>query len=48
MRGAVSPLSNTPSWHGAQLKEKKHRDIFTYTFKSLTKYEEDSCTCIHT
>jgi hypothetical protein len=28
MRGAVPPLPNTPSWHGAHLK---HRDNFTFT-----------------
>jgi hypothetical protein len=27
MRGAIPPLPNTPSWHGAQLK---HRDNFTF------------------
>jgi len=26
IRGAIPPLPNTPSWHGAQLK---HKDIFT-------------------
>jgi hypothetical protein len=31
MRGAISPLPNTPSWRGAQLA-KKHRDNFTFTF----------------
>jgi len=30
MREAVSPLPNTPSWRGAQLK--KHRDEFTLPF----------------
>jgi hypothetical protein len=29
MRGAIPPLTNTPSWRGAQLK---HRDNFTFTF----------------
>jgi hypothetical protein len=29
MRGAITPLSNTPSWNGAQLK---HRDSFTFIF----------------
>jgi hypothetical protein len=29
MNWAMSPLPNTPSWRGAQLK---HRDIFTFTF----------------
>jgi hypothetical protein len=27
----IPPFSNTPLWHGAQLKE-KHRDNFTFTF----------------
>jgi hypothetical protein len=27
MSGAIPPLPNTPSWHGAQLK---HRDNFTF------------------
>jgi len=27
MRGAITPLPNTPSWRGAQLK---HRDTFTF------------------
>jgi len=27
MRGDITPLPNTPSWRGAQLK--KHRDNFT-------------------
>jgi hypothetical protein len=31
IRGAIPPLSNTPSWCGAQLKKKKHRDNFTFT-----------------
>jgi len=31
MSGAIPPLSNTPSWRGAQLK-KKHRDNFTLRF----------------
>jgi hypothetical protein len=31
MRGAITPLHNTPSWRGAQLK---HRDNFTtHTFE---------------
>jgi hypothetical protein len=29
MSGAIPPLPNTPSWHGAQLKD---RDYFTFTF----------------
>jgi len=29
MRGATSPLPNTPSWRGAQLK---HRDNFYFYF----------------
>jgi hypothetical protein len=29
MRRAISPLPNTPSWRGTQLK---HRDNFTFTF----------------
>jgi hypothetical protein len=33
MGGAILPLPNTPSWLGAQLK-KKHRDNFTFTFKT--------------
>jgi hypothetical protein len=33
MSGAVSPLPNTPSWRGAQLK---HRDNFTLPY--LTVY----------
>jgi hypothetical protein len=28
MSGAITPLPNTPSWRGAQLK---HRDNFTFT-----------------
>jgi hypothetical protein len=32
MSGDVSPLPNTPSWRGAQLK---HRDNFTFTFTPL-------------
>jgi hypothetical protein len=31
MSGAIPPLPNTPSWRGAQLKD-KHRDNFTCTF----------------
>jgi hypothetical protein len=31
MRGSIPQLSNTPSWLGAQLKE-KYRDNFTFTF----------------
>jgi len=38
MRGALSPLPNTPSCRGAQLK---HRDNFTFTVTStLTLIEE--------
>jgi hypothetical protein len=33
MGGAIPPLSNTPSWRGAQLK---HRDNFTFTFTLTT------------
>jgi hypothetical protein len=29
MSGAIPPLTNTPSWRGAQLK---HRDNFIFTF----------------
>jgi len=29
MRGAILPLSNMPSWRGAQLE---HRDNFTFNF----------------
>jgi hypothetical protein len=29
MSGAIPPLFNTPSWHGAQLK---HKDNFTFSF----------------
>jgi hypothetical protein len=29
MSGAIPPLLNTPSWHGAQLN---HRDNFAFTF----------------
>jgi hypothetical protein len=29
MSGAIPPLPNTPSWHGAQLK---HRENFTFPF----------------
>jgi hypothetical protein len=32
MSGAKSPLPNTASWRGAQLK---HRDNFTFTFKEI-------------
>jgi hypothetical protein len=33
MSGATTPLPNTPSWGGAQLKiKKKHRDIPTYIY----------------
>jgi hypothetical protein len=32
MRGATSPLPNTPSLSGAQLK---HRDNFAFTFRNL-------------
>jgi hypothetical protein len=31
MIGAIPPLPNTPSWRGAQLKD---RDNFTFTFAS--------------
>jgi hypothetical protein len=31
MCGAILPLPNMPSWHGAQLK-KKYRDNFNFTF----------------
>jgi hypothetical protein len=33
MRGAIPPLPNTPSWHGAQLK---HRGNFTFTLQTYT------------
>jgi hypothetical protein len=33
--GAMHPLSNMPSWHGAQLK-RKDRDNFTYIVKMTT------------
>jgi hypothetical protein len=29
MSGAIHPLPNTPSWGGAQFKERKHGDNFT-------------------
>jgi hypothetical protein len=32
MHGAIPPLPNTPSWHGAQFK--KHSDNFTFTLHS--------------
>jgi len=32
MSGAIPPLPNTPSWHGAQLK---HRDNFAFAFYFL-------------
>jgi hypothetical protein len=35
MSGATSPLPNTPSWRGAQLK---HRDNFTFTFAFTQVY----------
>jgi hypothetical protein len=40
MRGAIPPLPNTPSWRGAQLKQ---RDSFTFTstcFKSDLIYRK--------
>jgi hypothetical protein len=32
MRGAIHPLPNTPSWHGAWVK---HRDNFTFIVSFL-------------
>jgi hypothetical protein len=37
MCGGISPLLNTPSWRGAQLK---HRDNFTLLYSIIEKAEE--------
>jgi hypothetical protein len=39
MRGDTPPLSNTPSWCGAQFK-KEHRD-FTLLYFTLKEEEEE-------
>jgi hypothetical protein len=37
MSGVIPPLTNTPSWHGAQLK---HRDKFTFTFTQVVEISQ--------
>jgi hypothetical protein len=37
MSGAIRPLPNTPSWHGAQL-QRKHSDNFTIDWEFDEKY----------
>jgi hypothetical protein len=40
MRGAIPSLSNMPSWRGAQLLRKKHRDNFTFLPKQNIIYKK--------
>jgi hypothetical protein len=40
MSGAIPPLSNTPSWHGAQLK---HKDNFTFTLSLFLLISISNC-----
>jgi len=44
MRGAIPPLPNTPSWHGAQFKEKP-RDNFTLHYRSYCRVITLDCDC---
>jgi hypothetical protein len=36
MLGAIPPLPNTPSWRGAQLKQ-KHRDNLTFITQAVNE-----------
>jgi hypothetical protein len=38
MHGAILPLPNTPSWHGAQFKKKAQGQIYLYHTNGNTKY----------
>jgi hypothetical protein len=40
MRGAIPPLSNTPSWHGAQLKKKSKGTTLSFTVLLFLKQLE--------
>jgi hypothetical protein len=44
MRGAIPPLPNTLSWHGAQLK---HRDNSTFTFTFTLTYSRYANVQLH-
>jgi hypothetical protein len=49
MHGAIPPLPNTPSWHGAQLK---HEEDFTLTITQRSGWVEvlleEKCTVDNT
>jgi hypothetical protein len=36
MRGAIPPLSNTPSWHGAQFKKKAQGQLCLNLYCTVT------------